>query len=205
MAMGMGIVALTDAIVLGTSAIGFMLYINVRLTLYVLIPMPFIVFGARFFSKKMHRYYGEVQGAFSELTEAARERFAGIRIIKAYTRKKAELDFFADKSKGYVQSNMRLVRITGSFFPMMIFFTNLSIAIIIFFGGQQAIRTTITPGDFAAFIIYLRLITWPMMALGWVDQSHPAGKGVSGSDQHNYGNRTRDHGADFTRMPPKSL
>ncbi len=168
MAMGMGIVALTDAIVLGTSAIGFMLYINVRLTLYVLIPMPFIIFGARFFSKKMHRYYGEVQGAFSELTEAARERFAGIRIIKAYTRKKAELDFFADKSKGYVQSNMRLVRITGSFFPMMIFFTNLSIAIIIFFGGQQAIRTTITPGDFAAFILYLRLITWPMMALGWV-------------------------------------
>jgi ATP-binding cassette subfamily B multidrug efflux pump len=168
MAMGMGIVALTDAIVLGTSAIGFMLYINVRLTLYVLIPMPFIVFGARFFSKKMHRYYGEVQGAFSELTETARERFAGIRIIKAYTRKKAELDFFADKSKGYVQSNMRLVRITGSFFPMMIFLTNLSIAIIIFFGGQQAIRTTITPGDFAAFIIYLRLITWPMMALGWV-------------------------------------
>ena len=168
MALGMGIVALTDAVVLGASAIGFMLYINVQLTLYVLIPMPFIVFGARLFSKKMHRGYGEVQGAFSELTEAARERFAGIRIIKAYTRKKAEVNFFSQKSTSYVQSNMRLVRITGFFFPMMIFFTNLSIAIIIFFGGQQAIRATITPGDFAAFIIYLRLITWPMMALGWV-------------------------------------
>ena len=168
MAMGMGIVALTDSIVLGTAAIGFMLYINVKLTLYVLLPMPFIVFGARFFSKKMHRYYGEVQGEFSELTEAVRERFAGIRIIKAYTRKKTESDFFADKSKAYVQSNMRLVRITGSFFPMMMFFTNLSLAIIIYFGGQQSIRATITPGDFAAFISYLRLITWPMMALGWV-------------------------------------
>ncbi|HIJ55241.1 MAG TPA: ABC transporter ATP-binding protein [Deltaproteobacteria bacterium] len=168
MAMGMGIVALTDAIVLGASAIGFMLYINVKLTLYALIPMPLIVLGARFFSKKMHRYYGEVQGEFSELTEAVRERFAGIRIIKAYTRKATELSFFAGKSKAYVQSNMRLVRITGSFFPMMIFFTNLSLAIIIYFGGQQAVRATITPGDFAAFIIYLRLIAWPMMALGWV-------------------------------------
>ena len=168
MAMGMGIVALTDAIVLGASAIGFMLYINVKLTLYALIPMPLIVLGARFFSKKMHRYYSEVQGEFSELTEAVRERFAGIRIIKAYTRQTAELSFFADRSRAYLQSNMRLVRITGSFFPMMIFFTNLSLAIIIYFGGQQAVRATITPGDFAAFIIYLRLITWPMMALGWV-------------------------------------
>ena len=86
MATGMGMVALTDAIVLGTAAIGFMAYINVKLTVFVLIPMPMIVLGTRFFSKKMHRLYGEVQGAFSELTEVVRERFAGIRIIKAYNR-----------------------------------------------------------------------------------------------------------------------
>ena len=77
MATGMGMVALTDAVVLGTAAIGFMAYINVKLTLFVLIPMPMIVFGARFFSKKMHRSYGEVQGSFSDLTEIVRERFAG--------------------------------------------------------------------------------------------------------------------------------
>ncbi|MBU0986827.1 MAG: hypothetical protein KKH68_06195 [Proteobacteria bacterium] len=60
MATGMGTVALTDAIVLGAAAIGFMAYINVRLTLFVLIPTPMIVLGTRFFSKKMHRLYGEV-------------------------------------------------------------------------------------------------------------------------------------------------
>jgi ATP-binding cassette subfamily B multidrug efflux pump len=86
MATGMGMVAMTDAVVLGTAAVGFMLYINVKLTLFVLIPMPMIVFGARFFSKKMHRGYEAVQGAFSELTEVVRERFAGIRMIKAYNR-----------------------------------------------------------------------------------------------------------------------
>ncbi|MCJ7830423.1 MAG: ABC transporter transmembrane domain-containing protein, partial [Desulfobacterales bacterium] len=84
MAMGMGIVALTDAVVLGTAAIAFMVYINLRLTLLVLIPMPLIVFGARFFSKKMHHLYQQVQAAFSDLTEDVREAFAGVRIVKAY-------------------------------------------------------------------------------------------------------------------------
>ncbi|MCJ7617618.1 MAG: ABC transporter transmembrane domain-containing protein, partial [Desulfobacterales bacterium] len=117
MATGMGIVALTDSIVLGSAAIGFMAYINIKLTLFVLIPMPMIILGARFFSKKMHRLYQEVQGTFSDLTEVVRERFAGIRIIKAYNREKDERARLAKISKDYINSNLRLVRITGSFFP----------------------------------------------------------------------------------------
>ena len=84
MATGMGLVALTDALFLGTAAIGFMAYIDVRLTLYALIPSPIIILCARFFSKKMHQRYQSVQAAFSDLTEIVRERFAGIRIVKAY-------------------------------------------------------------------------------------------------------------------------
>jgi ATP-binding cassette subfamily B protein len=168
MATGMGMVALTDAVVLGTAAVGFMLYINVKLTLYVLIPMPMIVFGARFFSKKMHRSYGEVQGAFSELTEVVRERFAGIRMIKAYNREQEASSRIESASKDYIEKNLALVRITGSFFPMMVLFSNLSLAIVLFLGGRQTISFTITPGDFVAFISYLGLLTWPMMATGWV-------------------------------------
>ena len=168
MALGMGIVALTDAVVLGTAAIGFMLYINVRLTLYVLIPMPLIVIGARFFSKRMHRLYGEVQGMFADLTEVVRERFAGIRVIKAYTLEESEFTRFEKKSQQYIDSNIRLVKITGLFFPMMLLFTNISMAMVLFLGGRQTIYSVITPGDFVAFIAYLGLLTWPMMALGWV-------------------------------------
>ena len=90
MAIGMGIVALTDAVVLGSAAIGFMAYINTTLTLFALIPMPLIIFGTRFFSKKMHRLYKASQESFSELTEAVREQFAGIQVIKAYSREKEE-------------------------------------------------------------------------------------------------------------------
>lgn len=168
MAMGMGIVALTDAVVLGTASIGFMLYINVRLTLYVLIPMPLIAVGTRFFSKRMHRLYGQVQAAFSDLTEVARERFAGIRIIKAYNLEETETERFKSKSRDYILKNIRLVRVTGSFFPLMLLLTHLSLAMVLYLGGRQTVLTVITPGDFVAFISYLGLLTWPMMAIGWV-------------------------------------
>ena len=168
MAVGMGMVALTDAVVLGSAAVGFMAYINVRLMLLVLIPMPFLVLSSRFFTKKMHRLYREVQGAFSELTEVIRERFSGIRIIKAYNREQISFDRVDAISKNYIKKNMSLVKIVGSFFPMMLFFSNLSLAIVLYAGGRQTIEFEITPGDFVAFISYLGLLTWPMMASGWV-------------------------------------
>ncbi len=176
MATGMGMVALTDSIVLGTAAIGFMAYINIKLTVFVLIPMPMIVLSARFFSKRMHRLYGEVQGSFADLTEVVRKRFAGIRIIKAYNMKEEAATRLETASKEYIDKNLSLVRITGSFFPMMILFSNLSLAIVLFLGGRQTIDFTITPGDFVAFISYLGLITWPMMAIGWVTNLIQRGK-----------------------------
>ncbi len=168
MAVGMGMVALTDAIFLGSAAICFMAYINVRLTLFALIPMPMIIWFTRSFGKKMHRRYTTVQAVFSELTESVRESFSGIRIVKAFNRQQSETDRVAGISKKYIAENLKLVRITGSFFPMMILFTNISLTVVLFFGGRQTIKTIITPGDFVAFISYLNLLTWPMMAMGWV-------------------------------------
>jgi len=168
MATGMGLVALNDAIVLGAAAIGFMLYINVTLTLFVLIPMPLITICTRFFSKKMHHRYQSVQATFSDLTEVIRERFAGIRIIKAHNRMARESARVEAVSKEYIKENLGLVKIVGTFFPMMLLFTNFSLAIVLYLGGRQTITMTITPGDFVAFISYLGLLTWPMMALGWV-------------------------------------
>jgi ATP-binding cassette, subfamily B, multidrug efflux pump len=168
MATGMGLVALNDAVVMGAAAIGFMAYINLTLTGLVLIPMPLIAVCARFFSRKMHSGYQAVQASFSDLTEAVRERFAGIRLIKAHNRQTLEATRVEAASMAYLGENLRLVRITAAFFPMMLLFSNLSMALVLLFGGRQVIRFTITPGDFVAFISYLALLTWPMMALGWV-------------------------------------
>jgi len=176
MAAGMGLVALNDAVFLGLAAIGFMAYIDVRLTLLVLIPMPLIVFGTRFFSRRMHRRYRQVQAAFAGMTESVRERFAGIRVIKAYHWEPIEVRTVERDSESYVRENLDLVKITGAFFPMMTLLTNVSMAMVVYFGGRQTIFGTITPGDFVAFISYLGLLTWPMMALGWVTNLIQRGK-----------------------------
>jgi ATP-binding cassette, subfamily B, multidrug efflux pump len=168
MATGMGMVALTDAVVLGTAAIGFMAYIDWRLTVLVLVPMPMIAVGTRLFSRRMHRRYQQVQAAFASLTETVREHFSGIRVVKAYILEPAAVRRAETASDQYVQENLKLVRITGSFFPMMVLFSNISLALVLLLGGRATVAGRITAGDFVAFISYIGLITWPMMALGWV-------------------------------------
>jgi len=176
MAVGMGIVALTDAIVLGTAAIGFMAYINVRLTIYAMIPAPIIVLGTRILGNRMHRLYTRVQSDFSNITETVRERFAGIRITKAHHNEAHETESFKAISENYITSNVQLAKITGAFLPLMLFFSNLSLAAVLYFGGRQTIAGTITPGEFVAFISYLGLLTWPIMAMGWVTNLIQRGK-----------------------------
>ncbi|MFP4194873.1 MAG: ABC transporter ATP-binding protein [Desulfobacterales bacterium] len=168
MAVGMGMVAMTDAIFLGSAAVGFMAYINMKLTALALLPMPVIAVVARIFGAKMHRLYTSVQATFSDMTEIVRESFAGIRTVKAYNREGTEFNRLRRISNTYIADNLKLVNITGSFFPLMIFFTNLSITIVVFFGGRLTIGGLITPGDFVAFISYLNMLMWPMMALGWL-------------------------------------
>ncbi|MEJ2430663.1 MAG: ABC transporter ATP-binding protein [Deltaproteobacteria bacterium] len=168
LATGMGMVALTDTLVLGTAAIGFMLYINSTLTIIALLPMPFIAIFARSISKIFHERFREVQASFSRLTARARENLAGIRAIKAYTQEEAEVSRFDQTSREYIAVNLAMVKIGGLFSPMSLLFTNLSMALVLVVGGKLTILNTISTGDFVAFNSYLLLLTWPMMALGWM-------------------------------------
>ena len=168
MATGMGMVALADGLVLGIAAIGFMLYIHPLLTLVSLIPAPLVIILTRIFTRRMARGYEKVQKTFADLTERVREAFAGIRIIKAYARENWEYGKIKEAGGSYLSENMKLVRTVALFFPMMAVFTNLGLAIVMGIGGRLAILSHITTGEFVAFIAYLNLLTWPMMALGWV-------------------------------------
>lgn len=168
MAAGMGLVALTDGIVLSLATIGFMLYINTKLTLISLIPAPFIVYFTRIITRRMGRGFRQVQQTFSELTESVREALAGVRVIKAYNRESWQYGRVKDQGEKYIRNNLDLARTLALFFPMMALFTNLGLAVGIWIGGRFTILGTTTTGDFVAFISYLNLLTWPMMALGWV-------------------------------------
>jgi ATP-binding cassette subfamily B multidrug efflux pump len=168
MASGMGMVALTDGIVLGLAAIGFMISISPSLTLIALIPAPPLVYFTRILTRRMSAGYERIQKTFSDLTERAREGFAGIRVIKAYGRESWQSEKIHKAGREYISENMNLAKTFALFFPMIAIFTNLGLAIVIGLGGRLTILGQISTGDFVAFISYLNLLTWPMMAIGWV-------------------------------------
>ena len=168
MACGIGLVALVDGIVLGAAAIGFMISIDWRLTLISLIPAPIVVVLTRMVTHQMSVRFERVQKSFSDLTEQARESFAGIRVIKAHQREGWEYDRMKAGGERYVGESMHLARTLALFFPLMTLVTNAGLAVVILLGGRYTISGTITPGDFVAFISYLNLLTWPVMAMGWV-------------------------------------
>lgn len=203
LAAGMGLVALTDTLVLGTAAIGFMLYINPSLTLIALLPMPFIALFARTISKIFYERFQKVQASFSQLTERARENLAGIRTIKAYTQETAETKRFDQTGRNYIAANLRMVKISGMFSPMSLIFTNLSMALVLVIGGKLTILNTISVGDFVAFNSYLLLLTWPMMALGWMINLFQRGSASLGRIQAILD--TPSEAAEILEVPKKSL
>jgi ATP-binding cassette subfamily B protein len=167
MAMALGLVFLVDTIILGVLTIFFMIYIHPLLTLYAILPMPLITVITLFFSKTVHRRFEVVQKTFASLTERVREAVAGIRVIKAYVLEEEEKKKLFRLSQDYVQKNVSVTKVWGIFFPMILFFSNLSMAIVLYLGGQLTIFQSISTGDFVAFMSYLGMLAWPMMALGW--------------------------------------
>ncbi len=168
MATGMGMVAAIDGVVMGLAALGFMLYISPLLTLLAVLPMPAVVLLTRMQSRRMHKCYTDVQESFAALTEQVREALSGIRLVKAYGLAGRELGRLARSGRRHLELNLNLARLLGLFFPMMTLFTNLSLAVVLMAGGPLTVFNRITAGDFVAFSAYLNMLTWPMMALGWV-------------------------------------
>ncbi len=168
MASGIGIVAMTDAIILGLATIGFMLALNVKLTLMALIPMPVIAIFTMRAGKLLHQRFERVQETFSDLTERVRESVSGIRVVKAYAQEDHELEKLSEVGRDYVKKNIHLIRIWGAFFPFIMMLSSMSVVIVIFLGGRQVMLGEITTGDLVAFTSYLGILTWPMIAMGWV-------------------------------------
>jgi ATP-binding cassette subfamily B protein len=168
LAGGMGLVAFADALVLSIAALSFMAYIHPGLTLIAIVPMPLLALLTRFLSGRLHKYFRKVQEQFSKLTEFARTSINSILMIKAYTLEGSQAGRFDAMGKEYVQDNLRLAKVQGTLFPVSGLIANTSMLLVLLFGGRLTIQGSITIGDFVAFTSYLFMLTWPMMALGWV-------------------------------------
>ncbi len=168
MAVGFGMVGMIDAFVMGAATLVFMIWLSCSLTLYVLIPMPLLVMATALISRKIHRRAQEVQRQFSVLTETVREGISGIRVIRAYRAEGLQGQKVEREGKDLLEKNLALAKVRGVFFPVLMLLVNLSMVIVLYFGGRDTILARISPGDFVAFTNYLMLLTWPMMAMGWV-------------------------------------
>jgi len=167
MAMSLGVVFLVDTVILGVLTIFFMVYIHPKLTLFAILPMPLITLITLLFSRTIHHRFEILQKTFATLTEKVREAIAGIRVIKACVLEEREGRKLSQLSQDYIQKNLNVTKVWGMFFPIILFFSNLSMAIVLYFGGKLTILQSISTGDFVAFMTYLGLLAWPMMALGW--------------------------------------
>ena len=168
MAAGPAIMYLVNTIASGVFALGFMLRIDARLTLLALLPMLVLPVMTVRMGSAIHKRFDAVQEHFSTLTTHAQENLTGARIVRAYRQEAAEIERFGRLNEEYLIRNMSLVRLYGTMHPLFSLLAGLGAAIVIGLGGALVIRGTISVGSFVAFGLYLGLLTWPLIALGWV-------------------------------------
>lgn len=168
-ALGMGVVMLTDAIVLTTATLLVMLQtIDLRLVLASLVPLPGVALLATRFSRLLHKRYLKVQEAFSSLAEHVQENIAGVRVIKSYVQEQPVLEQFKRINRRNIEANLDLVRVTGLIHPLVQLFASFTFLIVLGYGGYLILRHEVGLGSFVALNSYLGMLIWPMMALGWV-------------------------------------
>lgn len=168
-AMGIGTVMLVDAIFITLMTLIFMLITaDLQLTLIALLPMPVIATLVLYGGRLMRKRFKRVQEAFSDMTDLTQEAFSGIRIVKTYTRETFQKERFKASNDLNYKENMKLVRLWGGLFPLVRTIGSVSLVLTLLFGGRAVIDGRISVGAFVAFISYVGMLSWPMMALGWV-------------------------------------
>ena len=149
-------------------ALAMMVAIDARLTLLSLIPLPFVSISVKVFGTAIHKRFEQIQAQLSDVSAVAQEALSGVRVVRAYRQESAELERFRMSNEEYLTRNRRLITLQGFFFPSMSFFLGLGSLLVIWLGSREVIRGRITLGEFVAFNSYLMMLSWPMIAFGWV-------------------------------------
>jgi len=150
------------------AAIAVMISIDPWLTLVSLLPLPFVSLSVKYFGSAIHKRFEQIQAQLSEVSAVAQESLSGVRVVRAYRQEAAEVDRFQRANEEYLRRNRPLIVLQGLFFPSMAFFLGLGSLVVLWLGSREVIRGRITLGEFVAFNSYLTMLSWPMIAFGWV-------------------------------------
>lgn len=145
-----------------------LLQYSVKLTLFLLIPMPLVSLTVKYLGEQIHRRFEKIQEFFSDITARTQENLSGVRVVRAYAQEDSEIEQFRELNREYAAQNIRLVKYAAAMRPLLFFFIGLGFVIIVAVGVPMAVRGEITAGDFTAFILYLQRMIWYLIALGYV-------------------------------------
>ncbi len=166
--LGPGIMYSANTATTFVMAVTLMCRIDMRLTLLALLPLPILsLLIGRLSSRLFHHYQG-IQESFAALTAKAQETLTGIRVVKAHVEEEGELKAFSALHDDYTEKNRGMIKIMSGMWPSLSLLGGIAAAIVLWVGGTAVVRGQITLGELVAFQIYLGMLIWPMVALGWV-------------------------------------
>lgn len=168
MMIGPGVMHITNSIVSTIIALGFMLTLSPKMTLYTILPMTFLSLIVNQLGGLVHKRFLAIQSHFSTLTSKVQENLAGMRVVRAYRRENSEIERFGKASRKYAGLNLDMMRVAGLFMPLLYAIGGGVTLVVLFIGGKEITAGKITLGTLVAFFGYLGWLIWPMMALGWV-------------------------------------
>lgn len=167
MTLGPGILTLFDVLALGTITVYKMIVkIDPLLTVVTIIPLMMIAVSVRLMGREMHKRFSGKQEAFAELSDFVQENLTGIKVIKSFVQEDKSIKSFENVNKNTYNKNMNLIKLQALIHPYMHMISGLALAIAIGYGGYLTIYGRISLGEFTAFIQYLGMLVWPMMAIG---------------------------------------
>ncbi|MCB2380199.1 ABC transporter ATP-binding protein/permease [Hymenobacter sp. BT635] len=167
MYIGPALMYFMQLVILFLLIIPLMLMVNVKLTLYTLIPLPILSVSIYYVNNLIERKSDEIQRSLAAMTTFVQESFSGIRVLKSFVREDDSHQQFTAASDNYKEKSLSLNFVNSLFFPLILFLIGISTIVTVWVGGQEVIRGTITTGSIAEFLIYVNLLTWPVTALGW--------------------------------------
>jgi ATP-binding cassette, subfamily B, multidrug efflux pump len=168
MLLGPALMYSANTIFLSVFALFFMLHISPWLTLVALAPMPLASIVVQYLGRKIHDRFERIQASFSDISAQAQENYSGVRLIRAFAREQSQIGLFERLNRQYIGRALRLVQLMGMLWPTLEFILGISMIITLLAGGHQVLAHRISVGEFFAFFTYMMLLTWPIIAVGWV-------------------------------------
>ncbi|MDP9269293.1 MAG: ABC transporter ATP-binding protein/permease [Acidobacteriota bacterium] len=168
MLLGPAIMYSANTIVFTLAALFFMLHYSPRLTLWAFLPLPIVSVLLQYFGRKIHERFERIQAMFSDISAQVQENFSGARLIKAYAQEEPEIRAFETANKEYIARSLNLVRLMGMLWPTLELLPGLGQILVLWLGGREVLLHHMTVGGFVAFNLYMAMLTWPVIALGWV-------------------------------------